>query len=109
MTFSVPIYTVKRLVDIAVSLCQENYHFQVPLRSISISVSRLLSRNSYHQLSLFEDFDDTEEEALDVFMEQIRKRFGTFSIRRCSMKNDLELTGFDPFSDHTIHPVNFFR
>ncbi len=109
MTFSVPIYTVKRLVDIAVSLCQENYHFQVPLRSISISVSRLLSRNSYHQLSLFEDFDDTEEEALDVVMEQIRKRFGTFSIRRCSMKNDLELTGFDPFSDHTIHPVNFFR
>ena len=100
MTFTVPIYTVKRLVDIAVSLCQENYHFQVPLRSMSISVSRLLSRNAYHQLSLFEDIDDTEEEALDVVMEQIR---------RCSMKSDLELTGFDPFSDHTIHPVNFFR
>lgn len=109
MTFTVPIYTVKRLVDIAVSLCQENYHFQVPLRSMSISVSRLLSRNAYHQLSLFEDIDDTEEEALDVVMEQIRKRFGTFSVRRCSMKSDLELTGFDPFSDHTIHPVNFFR
>lgn len=109
MTFSVPIYTVKRLVDIAVSLCENNYHFQTPLRSMSISVSRLLSRNAYHQLSLFEDFDDTQEEAVDIVMEQIRRRFGTFSVRRCSMKSDLELTGFDPFLDHTIHPVNFFR
>ncbi len=109
MTFSVPIYTVKRLVDIAVSLCRENYHFQLPLRSISISVSRLLSRSSYHQLSLFEEIDDSKDEIVDVVLEQIRKRFGTFSIRRCSLKSDMELTGFDPFSDHTIHPVNFFR
>lgn len=109
ITFSVPIYTVKRLVETAVALCQENYHFKLPLRTVSISVSRLISRNSYHQLSLFEDIDDVEDEAVDVVLEQIRQRFGSFSIRRCSMKRDMELTGFDPFSDHTIHPVNFFR
>jgi len=109
ITFSIPIYTVKRLVEVSVSLCQENYHFHVPLRSMSISVSRLISRNSYHQLSLFDDLDDNEEEAVDIVMERIRKRFGTFAVRRCSMKQDMELTGFDPLSDHTIHPVNFFR
>ena len=76
---------------------------------MSISVSRLLSRSSYHQLSLFEEIDDSKDEIVDVVLEQIRKRFGTFSIRRCSLKSDMELTGFDPFSDHTIHPVNFFR
>lgn len=42
-------------------------------------------------------------------MEAIRHRFGTFSIRRCSLKKDMELTAFDPYGDHTIHPVNFFR
>ena len=109
ITYAIPIYTVKRLVDIAVSLCEANYRFVIPLRSVTISVSQLLSRRSYHQLSLFDEEEAQGEEALDIVMEQIRKRFGTFSIRRCSMKQDMELTSFDPLGDHTIHPVNFFR
>lgn len=108
-TDTIPIFTVKRLVDTAVALCKANYRFTIPLRSISISVSRLLSRHAYHQLSLFDEEEAQSEEALDIVMEQIRKRFGTFSIRRCSMKQDMELTSFDPLGDHTIHPTSFFR
>ncbi len=106
---TVPIYTVHRLVALAVSLCRRHYHFQIPLRSISISVTQLVSRHAHQQLSLFDDQDEPQEEALDQVMEEIRRRFGPFSIRRCSMKQDMELTDFDPLSEHTIHPVNFFR
>lgn len=108
-TTAVPVYTVHRLVAIAVSLCRKHYHFQTPLRSLSISVTQLVSRHSAEQLSLFDEGDDAQQEALDQVMEAIRQRFGPFSIRRCSMKQDMELTDFDPRGEHTIHPVNFFR
>lgn len=109
ITTMVPVYTVHRLTAIAVALCEQHYHFQTPLRSVAISVSTLVSRQSFQQLSLFAETDEQEEEALDRVMEAIRHRFGTFSIRRCSLKKDMELTAFDPYGDHTIHPVNFFR
>ena len=108
-TTTVPVYTVHRMVAIAVSLCRQHYHFQTPLRSLSISVTQLVSRHACQQLSLFDDADEQEEEVLDQVMEEIRQRFGPFSIRRCSMKQDMELTNFDPLGDHTIHPLNFFR
>lgn len=108
-TTVVPVYTVHRMVAIVVALCEQHYHFQTPLRSLSISTSALVSRHAYQQLSLFEDTDEQEEEALDQVMEEIRRRFGPFSIRRCSMKLDMELTDFDPHGEHIIHPVNFFR
>lgn len=109
VTLEVPIYTVERLVEESVSLCKQHYDFEVPLRSITISVSQLLARDSPIQLSLFEEEERLEEEQLDVVMENIRQRFGNFSVKRCVMKTDLELTSFDPLKDHTIHPYNFFR
>lgn len=108
-TFFQPIYTVNALVTAVVTLCQTHYDFKIPLRSITISVSQLSLRDAPMQLSLFDEEDVKEEEHLDVVMAQIRKRFGNFSVRRCSMKLDLELTMFDPLADHTIHPYTFFR
>lgn len=109
VTYAVPIYTVKRLVESAVALCKEHYDFAVPLRSMSTSVSQLTAKSKPLQLSLFDSIEEEKEEKIDLVMEEIRKRFGTFSIQRCSMKRDVELTTFDPLSDHTIHPLNFFR
>lgn len=109
ITLSQPVYTVNRLVHIAVALCEKHYDFKTPLRSLSLSVTQLLYRDAPMQLSLFEEEDVQEEEQLDLAMDQIRKRFGNFSVRRCSMKLDMELTMFDPLKDHTIHPYNFFR
>lgn len=106
---SVPLTTVHQLMEHVMSLCEKNYSFEVPLRYIAIHVSALISRDAPQQLSLFEDPRNIEEEKLDVVMEEIRRRFGSFSIRRCSMNADMELTNFDPLKDHTIHPVNFFR
>lgn len=109
ITLSQPVYTVNRLVNTAVALCEKHYDFKTPLRSLSLSVTQLLYRDAPMQLSLFDDEDVQEEEQLDLAMAQIRKRFGNFSVRRCSMKLDMELTMFDPLADHTIHPYNFFR
>lgn len=108
-TLTHPIYTVSALVKTAVSLCEQHYDFQVPLRSLSISITQLIYRDAPQQLSLFDEEEMQEEEQLDIVMAQIRQRFGNFSIRRCAMKLDLELTMFDPLADHTIHPYSFFR
>lgn len=109
ITLRVPIYTVDRLLETAVSLCEQHYDFKVPLRSMSISITQLTKRNAPIQLSIFDEALQEEEERMDEVMERIRQRFGTFSVQRCSMKMDRELTTFDPLSDHTIHPLNFFR
>lgn len=109
VTYSVPIYTVNKLVKAVILLAKEHISFEVPLRSMSISVSQLISKDAPQQLSLFDEEEEQEEEQMDIVIEEIRRRFGTFSIRRCSLKRDLELTSFDPLKEHTIHPVNFFR
>ena len=109
ITVPVAITTVSHMMRVVMDLCARSYDFKTALRSITIQATQLISRHAAQQLSLFDAQEDESEEALDVVMEQIRRRFGTFSIRRCSMKQDLALTDFDPYSDHTIHPVNFFR
>jgi len=48
-------------------------------------------------------------EDLEKTIDDIRRRFGPYSIQRCSMINDRQLTGFNPKDDHVIHPVSFFK
>lgn len=97
------------LLRTALELLRENYDFILPLRSISIS-----ARNLYHyneginiQLNFFEERDDNR--ILDMTVDMIRQRFGHGSIKRCSALLDEDLSSFNPQSDHTIHPVSFFK
>lgn len=108
-TTTVAMYTVQQICDEAVALCEKHYTFQTPLRSISISISHLSRRQAAQQLSIFDQGTSNDEAAIDEVMQTVRQRFGKFTIRRCAMKLDLELTSFDPLYDHTIHPVNYFR
>ena len=42
-------------------------------------------------------------------MDEIRRRFGFYAVRRCSTLMDRPLTEFNPKEDHTIHPVGYFQ
>lgn len=91
-------------------LMLNNYDFKIPLRSITVQTKGLLPEDAPRQLTVFEDQQEiTEKRNLEYAMEDIRRRFGNFSVQRCSMLVDEELTHFDPLSDHTIHPYNYFR
>jgi len=46
---------------------------------------------------------------LELAIDNIRRRFGHFSIQRGIMLEDLRLSDLDPQREHVVHPVSFFR
>jgi DNA polymerase-4 len=92
----------------AMELFAANYRWQKPIRSIGVRGADLVTADQHIQLDLFGE-DPTTKEQLEKTIDDIRRRFGPYIIQRCSMLIDRQLTGFDPKSDHVIHPVSYFR
>jgi DNA polymerase-4 len=92
----------------AMELFSANYRWDKPIRSLGVRGADLVTAVGNIQLDLF---DDTKPEAEDLerTIDSIRRRFGHYSVQRCAMLLDRQLTGFNPKDDHVIHPVSFFR
>ncbi|MDY3988797.1 MAG: DNA polymerase IV [Massilioclostridium sp.] len=99
------------IAEEAMRLFRANYHWQSPIRSIGISVSDFEHEASVlPQLDLFTDESKRiKRENLERTMDSLKHRFGNYSVQRASLLTDPDLTGFDPYSDHTIHPISFLR
>jgi DNA polymerase-4 len=48
-------------------------------------------------------------ERLERTVDDIRRRFGHYSIVRAVTTSDKTLTNINPKDDHTIHPVGYFK
>lgn len=84
--------------------CPENH----PIRSLGVRGCDLVTADRLIQLSLFEDpYRYEQQKKLEQTIDVIRQRFGYFSIQRGLMLRDRTLSGFDPKTEHTIHPVGF--
>ena len=92
----------------AMEIFRLNYTWDRPIRSIGVRGADLVSADGSFQLDLFER-DAGEQETLERTVDRLRERFGPYSIQRCALLQDAKLTGFDPKTDHVIHPVSFFR
>ena len=83
------------------------HHTGQPVRSLSVKAFALTGASAL-QLSLYpEAMRQDRQEQLETALDEIRRRFGNFSVRRCVMLADPELSRMDPQSDHIIHPVPF--
>ncbi len=92
----------------AMELFRQHYTWDRPIRSLGVRGADLATMDGSFQLDLFER-DAVEQEQLERTVDRLRERFGSYSIQRCAMLQDTKLTGFDPKTDHVIHPVSFFR
>ena len=92
----------------AIDLFVENYRWNNPIRSLGVRGSDLVTAEGHLQLDLF-DNSKLDSEALAITIDSLRKRFGHYSVQRCSMLLDRELTGFNPKDDNVIHPVSYFK
>ncbi|MGM9522364.1 MAG: DNA polymerase IV [Oscillospiraceae bacterium] len=94
----------------AMSLLRENYDWKKPLRSIGVTASGLVPASSPDQISLFESPEQREKhERLERAVDNIRRRFGHYSIGRAVTTIDSTLTNINPKDDHVIHPVGYFK
>lgn len=92
----------------ALELFREHYRWDKPIRSIGVRGADLVTAGELLQLDLF-DPGKAGAEALEQAVDGLRRRFGPYSIQRCTLLQDRKLTAFNPKDDHVIHPVSFFR
>ena len=83
--------------------------YQKPLRSIGIRGTDLVTDYFWEQLDIFMDPQAREKQMkVDAAVDNIRKRFGFYSIQRGLMYQDRILSACDAKSDHTVHPHGYF-
>lgn len=102
-----PTFLSDDIASKAMELIHANYRWEKPIRSIGVRGTDLVTADSHLQLDLF-DNRNMNAENLAFTVDDLQKRYGHYSIQRCSMLLDRKLTGFNP-KDHVIHPVSFFR
>jgi DNA polymerase-4 len=89
----------------AVSLLREHYDWRLPLRSLGVCGSDLISTFSPLQMPLWEPGDVRRARALDGALDSIRARWGHNSIRRGLMLMDREALSINPVDDHGLQPL----
>jgi DNA polymerase-4 len=97
------------IIDMAMKIFLENYNWKNPLRSIGIAVSDF-NIDEAVQFDLSGSVEKREKlEKLEKAVDDIRRRFGNYSVQRASLLADTKLSRFNPHDDHTIHPIGYFK
>ncbi len=93
----------------AYKLFRANYHWNKPIRSVGVRGSDLVNDNYWEQLDLFCDFQMREKQMkMDIAVDDIRRKFGFYSIQRGLMYRDRILSSVNAKEDHTVHPHGYF-
>ena len=104
-----PTNITNEIMQAAYGLFREHYNWEHPIRSLGVRGSSLVADTAPIQMDLFTDENRRlKMEKLDKMTDEIRSRFGYFSIQRSFMKQDEKLSGLDA-GTHTVHPVGYFQ
>ncbi|MDO4275953.1 MAG: DNA polymerase IV [Eubacteriales bacterium] len=105
---SLPTCTAQAIFKKAYELYDQNRPSN-PVRSLGVRACKLFYMK-YRQLSFLEDAArDQRQEDLERNIDQIRQRFGHYSIQRGIMLMDKKLSRLDPIAEHTIYPEAFLK
>lgn len=98
------------ILDISTELLRRSWTFATPLRSITVGTSDLCPESTPAQLSIFADeYKRIKREKLELAIDDIRRRFGHYSIMRAVTQLDNSLGKIDPRGEHVSYPVGFFK
>ena len=105
-----PTNITDEIMTAAYALFKRHYRWDNPIRSLGVRGTDLVMENIPVQLDLFMNEAKRErQEKLDRAVDDIRRRFGYFSIQRAFMYRDRLLMNLDAKGDHTVHPVGYFH
>ena len=103
-----PTNITNEIVTAAFQLFKDNYKWEHPIRSLGIRAADLVLDDIPVQLDLFGNQEKKEKlEKLDRTVDEIRRRFGYFSIQRATMYQDKVLSHLDAGRTRSIHTVIF--
>lgn len=93
----------------AYQLFKENYDWHKAIRSVGVRGSDLVTDNYWEQIDLFSSVEFREKQMkVDEAVDEIRRRFGFYSIQRGLMYQDRVLSAVNAKEDHTVHPQGYF-
>ena len=87
-SLSHPTALLSELYDAASDLLRDSWTVGTPVRSLTITACRLQKGESNEQLCLFDETDHRDRERLETLetvVDDLRKRYGDFSVQRCSV------------------------
>lgn len=94
----------------AYELFKDNYDWRKPIRSVGVRGADLVNDNYWEQIDLFCDFQMREKHMkMDATVDDIRRRFGFYSVQRGLMYQDKILSAVNAKEDHTVHPHGYFN
>lgn len=94
----------------AYKLFKESYDWRKLIRSVGVRGADLVNDNYWEQIDLFCDFQMREKHMkMDVAVDDIRRRFGFYSIQRRLMYQDKVLSSVNAKEEHTVHPHGYFN
>ena len=73
----------KRIYQIAKELFDELYDHHTPIRKLGVRVSEL-QQNTYVQQALFVNYDFDKQKQIDLFVDDLRSKYGKDIIQRAS-------------------------
>jgi len=99
----------KEIAEEAFRIFKENYNWQKAIRSIGVRGTDLVTDCFCEQFNLFSNVEQREKQIkMDIAIDEIRRRFGFYSIQRGLMHFDTALSSINAKEDHTVHPHGYF-
>lgn len=110
LTLSFSTSSEKVLLHAAMELFENNVPEPFSIRSIGISAFELENENETVQFDIFGEVKkNIKYEKLEKTVDFLKGRFGSDCLKKASQLTDINLTDFDPYEDHKIHPEGWFR
>ena len=97
------------IAEEAYRIFKEHYRWEKPIRSVGVRGCDLVNDLYFEQLDLFSSVEYREKRAkVDNAVDDIRRRFGFYSVQRGLMYCDRGLSHVNAREDHTVHPHAYF-
>lgn len=107
---SMPTNITSEIGSYAMQIFKEYYNWNKPIRSIGVRVADLMTDTVPVQLDLFNNQKRRERQhKMDLAVDEIRRRFGYYSIQRGMMYQDRRLSSVNAKDDHTVHPHGYME
>lgn len=96
------------ILNNAMELFVDNYDWRYPVRAVGINVCDF----DFEDCMQFDFYKSVEHrdklEKIENTVDVLKKRFGNYCIQRASQLNNQELSHFNPYDEHIIHPIGYF-
>ncbi len=104
-----PTNITSEIASYAMKLFTESYDWSKPIRSVGVRGVDLVDASIPTQLNMFLNQEERDKQhKIDLAIDNLRGRFGFYSVQRGMMYLDRSLSKLNAREDHVTHPRGYF-